>query len=108
VEVADSAKEQSRGLMGRREVPDGTGMLFRFNEKGQRHFWMRDTLVPLDIAWIRDGTVVGVTSMTPCRERDADACRRYPSPGPVEAALEAAPGTFDAVEPGALVQVSEP
>lgn len=105
VEVADTEQARARGLMGRTVVPAGTGMLFRFDDPAQQHFWMKDTLVPLDIAWIRDGAVAGVDTMPPCPETVQD-CPSYPSPGPVDAALEARAGTFDGVEVGARVTVT--
>lgn len=104
VEVARTAAEQERGLMGRRSVPAGTGMLFPFASPAAQTFWMRDTLVPLDIAWIRDGRVVGTTRMAPCPDLGAD-CPTYPSPGPVDAALEVAAGGLHGVRPGAGVHV---
>jgi uncharacterized protein len=107
VEVARTPSAQGRGLMGRTELPAGTGMLFVWPEAANRTFWMRDTLIPLDIAWIQDGRVRGVTSMQPCEEAEAADCERYPSPGPVDAAIEAAPGTFAGVETGAQVDVRE-
>lgn len=105
-EVADDPDERRRGLMGREDVPDGTGMLFLFEEAAPRSFWMKDTLVPLDIAWIRDGHVVGVTTMPPCGS-GTPQCPSYPSPGPVDAALEVPAGALDAAEPGAAVTVGD-
>ena len=104
VEVARTAAEQERGLMGRREVPAGTGMLFPFSPAAVQSFWMRDTLVPLDIAWVRDGRVVGATRMTPCPDL-GPRCPVYPSPGPVDAALEVRAGGLDGVRPGASLRV---
>ena len=68
--VADTPEAQARGLMGVELVPDGVGMLFVFpgtpGPGGRPGFWMRDTLVPLDIAFAADGVVVGVATMVPC------------------------------------------
>jgi hypothetical protein len=104
VEVARTAAEQERGLMGRREVPPGTGMLFPFSPPVAQSFWMRDTLVPLDIAWIRGGRVVGTTRMAPCPDLGA-TCPTYPSPGPVDAALEVGAGGLEGVRTGATVRL---
>lgn len=104
VEVARTAAEQERGLMGRREVPAGTGMLFPFSPPVAQSFWMRDTLVPLDIAWIRAGRVVGTTRMAPCPDL-GPKCPVYPSPGPVDAALEVGAGGLSGVRPGATVRL---
>ncbi len=51
-EVADDFSERSQGLMFRDEVPDGTGMLFVFEREQAQSFWMKDTYVDLDIAFL--------------------------------------------------------
>ena len=61
VEIADTSALRTRGLMWRSELPDGTGMLFIFPAETVQSFWMRNTLVPLDIVFIdRRFRVVGV------------------------------------------------
>jgi uncharacterized protein len=55
VEVADTDAKRERGLMFRKELPDDRGMLFLFDEEGDHHFWMKDTLIPLDLIFV-DGT----------------------------------------------------
>jgi uncharacterized membrane protein (UPF0127 family) len=52
VEVASTPEEKSKGLSGREEVADGTGMLFVYSAEDDLSFWMKDTLVPLSIAFI--------------------------------------------------------
>jgi len=52
VEVADTQEERTRGLMHREVLPEDQGMLFVFPEEGIYSFWMKDTLIPLDIIWI--------------------------------------------------------
>ncbi|OPY28055.1 MAG: hypothetical protein A4E28_01735 [Methanocella sp. PtaU1.Bin125] len=52
VEIADSPNEQKQGLMGRSSLPADAGMLFVFTDDGPRYFWMKDTLIPLDILFI--------------------------------------------------------
>jgi hypothetical protein len=52
VEIARTEKERARGLMRRRSLPDGKGMLFVFERDQILSFWMKDTLIPLSIAFI--------------------------------------------------------
>lgn len=84
VEVADSPEEWPRGLMDRPVVEQG--MLFVFPDETARAFWMKNTLVPLDISYFAaDGAWVSSATMVPCVE---DPCASYPSAGPARYALE--------------------
>src|SRR5437667_4272540 len=61
LEVAATPAERERGLMYRRSLAEGLGMLFVFDADGNQSFWMKNTLIPLDLLFIaRDGTVVGI------------------------------------------------
>jgi uncharacterized protein len=65
VEIAQTAEERSVGLSGRDEVPMDTGMLFVFERRGPG-FWMRDTTVPLSVAFVEDcGRIVEIKDMEP-------------------------------------------
>lgn len=52
IEIADTLEERAEGLMFRQELADDTGMLFIFPKQGIYSFWMKNTLIPLDIIWI--------------------------------------------------------
>ena len=65
VEIADSDEERAKGVMFRDKL-DG-GMLFVFEKPGIYSFWMKDTLIPLDIIWIKDNKVVFIQeNAQPC------------------------------------------
>ena len=99
---------RARGLMGRRTVPAGTGMVFLFPADVRDGFWMKDTLVPLSIAFVAaDGRVVGTAEMAPCR---ADPCPSYAPPGAYRYAVELPAGALRAagVAAGARVRPEQP
>lgn len=66
VEVAKTPGELQRGLMNRKSLPSGSGMLFDFGGEVETAFWMKDTSIPLSIAFISpDGKVLAVKDMVP-------------------------------------------
>lgn len=88
-EVAATADERAEGLMYRDAVPDGTGMLFVFEDSRPRAFWMANTYVALDIAYMDPSyRIVDVIAMEPL---DTDT---YPSRAPAMFALEVRQGWF--------------
>jgi uncharacterized protein len=89
VEMALTPEEQAKGLMFRRELPEGQGMLFDFQREQPATFWMKNTYVPLDMIFIRaDGTILRIAENTvPLSEA------LVPSGGPVRAVLEVVAGT---------------
>jgi hypothetical protein len=107
-EIADTPRRVQEGYMFRREVGEGEGMIFVFPEADVHPFWMKNTLVPLDIIWLDDGfTVVHLESAVPCT---ADPC---PSYGPLRKAryvLEVRGGTAArrGLKPGDHLLVSFP
>lgn len=95
VYVADEPAEQRQGLMGVTDLPRDAGMVFVFPEDRDGGFWMKNTLLPLSIAYFRaDGTVVSVLAMEPC---EADPCPSYPPGAPYRHALEVHQGRFGAL-----------
>ena len=65
-EVAQSPDERSTGLMFRKEMGTNEGMLFAFEQPAQQCFWMKNTLLPLSIAFIADdGSIVNIDHMKP-------------------------------------------
>jgi uncharacterized membrane protein (UPF0127 family) len=108
LEVAADPATRARGLMEREEVPPGTGMVFLYPRDVAEAYWMKNTLVPLSIAFVAaDGRVVSVAEMAPC---EADPCPSYAPAGPYRYAVELAAGSFaDAgVGPGSKVVPVDP
>ncbi len=65
VEIADTMRSRTQGLSGRASLAENSGMLFVFPASFKYGFWMKDMNFPLDMVWIRDGKVVGVTADVP-------------------------------------------
>ena len=89
VEMAVTPEEQAKGLMFRKQLPEGQGMLFDFHREQPTSFWMKNTYVPLDMIFIRaDGRILRIAENTvPLSET------LVPSGGPVLAVLEVVAGT---------------
>ena len=89
VELAVTDDERARGLMFRRSVPDGYGMLFDFKQDQDVTMWMKNTFVSLDMIFIRsDGRILRIAENT-----EPQSERIIPSGGPVRAVLEVVAGT---------------
>jgi uncharacterized membrane protein (UPF0127 family) len=92
VEIADSLEERRRGLSNRDELAADSGMLFLFERPVTQVFWMKDTTIPLSIAFVgTDERIVAIRDMEPCR---ADPCPTYAAGEPFSAALEVNRGAF--------------
>jgi len=91
LELATVPEDQAQGLMYRENLPDKTGMLFVFDQPAPHHFWMKNTMIPLDIVWIDDsGKVIFISARTPpCK---ADPCPTYGPDVAVSRVLEIAGG----------------
>ena len=89
-EIADTPEDRERGLMFRDQLPAGQGMLFVFSDEATRSFWMRDTYIPLDIAFLnRSQRVVDIQQMEPETEEFHSSAR------PAMFALEVPQGWFE-------------
>jgi uncharacterized protein len=109
--VAVTDTERQRGLMEVQDLPPGVGMLFVYDDDRTKGFWMHNTLVPLDIAYIEaDGRIGTILAMDPCVAEDPSDCEGYPPPHPYRTALEVPQGWFAAqgVAAGDLVTWTDP
>jgi uncharacterized membrane protein (UPF0127 family) len=92
VAVAETGEARARGLQGVADLPADHGMAFLFEEPSSSAFWMKDTEVPLSIAfWGSDGRILDLMDMTPCT---ADPCPTYRPDASYVGALEANRGFF--------------
>lgn len=90
-EIADTPETRERGLMFRNELGEKEGMLFIFEDEAVRSFWMRNTFIPLDIAFIdRTLRILDIQQMEPESEE------LHTSSGPAMYALEVPQGTLAA------------
>lgn len=106
VEVARAPEEQAQGLMFRESLPERTGMLFLFSDGAPHRFWMKNTMIPLDIIWMdAEGRILFVSANTPpCR---ADPCPTYGPDTPAASVLEIAGGRakVEKVTVGASIRI---
>ena len=94
VEVADTTQERAVGLMGRDTIGPHDGMAFTFGEPTEGTFWMKNTRIPLSIAfWDEGGRIVAILDMEPCAD---DPCPTYGPGAPYVGALEVERGSFEA------------
>lgn len=92
VDIADTDAERQTGLMGQNVLPENAGMLFVFEGEQTLSFWMRDTLIPLSIAYIdAEGRIVDIQDMQPLD----DVPPHYVSAEPAQYALEVNQGFFE-------------
>lgn len=88
-EVAASNPERQQGLMHRRMMPENRGMLFVFTEEAQHAMWMKNTYIPLSVAFIdNNGVIANIEDMKPHTEN------AHPAVKPVRYALEMNAGWF--------------
>jgi uncharacterized protein len=98
VEMATSEQEKETGLMYRKELADGKGMLFDFSPEQEVSMWMKNTFIPLDMIFIRaDGRILRIAENT-----EPQSTRIIPSRGLAKGVLEVIGGTAKkyGIEPG--------
>jgi uncharacterized protein len=89
VEVMRTSEELQRGLMFRKDLPEGRGMLFDFEPEQNVSMWMKNTLIPLDMIFIKsDGRILRIAENT-----EVQSEKIIPSGGPVRGVLEVIAGT---------------
>ncbi len=108
--LADSELEWQQGLSGITDplIAGGEAMVFSFDSDSDRSFWMKDTLLPLSIAWIDgEGAVIGTADMDPCPAGTTN-CPRFPPGRPYRMAIEMAQGRLQdwGIGPGATVTLA--
>ncbi|MEW6377190.1 MAG: DUF192 domain-containing protein [Thermodesulfobacteriota bacterium] len=104
VEVAKTPEERSIGLMGRKHLGQNEGMLFIFETEDYHGFWMKNTLIPLSIAFIdKEGRIVRITDMKPL------TLVSHMPPKPILYALEMKKGWFSAngINVGDMIRFSK-
>lgn len=91
VELARSQQEISNGLMFREQLPENAGMLFVFPEESPRSFWMKNTLIPLDIVWL-DSTQKIIFIKENAQPCTTETCESFAPSAPALFVLEANTG----------------
>ena len=108
LEVAVTPQEQTQGLMFRESLPPRTGMLFSYSDNAPHRFWMKNTMIPLDIIWLdREGKVIFLSENTPpCV---ADPCPSYGPDAPSVRVIEIAGGMAkkEKVKVGASIRLMD-
>jgi uncharacterized membrane protein (UPF0127 family) len=104
VEVAKTPEERSHGLMGRKHLEKNEGMLFIFEAEDYHGFWMKNTFIPLSIAFIeKNGRIVRITDMNPL------TLDSHVPPRPILYALEMNKGWFSShgIKAGDIIRFSK-
>jgi uncharacterized protein len=95
VEIADTQEKTSLGLMYRKELKNGYGMLFIFPDEQVRSFWMKNTFIPLSIGYFNaKKELIDIQDMSPAGSEMQTHFPTYVSTGPAQYALEVPKGWF--------------
>jgi len=98
LEVASDSKDRQKGLMGREALAENAGMLFiyGYERSPEQGFWMYQTLLPLDIAFLdNEGVIVSIRQMHPCASSRSNDCPSYPAGVSYWRAVEMNAGYFN-------------
>lgn len=94
VEIADTPETQAQGLMFRKELPEGHGMLFIYPTTDRKWFWMKNTLIPLSLGFFNEErALIQIVDMDPPKPNQP--LIRYPSKNAIRYALEVPQGWFE-------------
>lgn len=89
LEKADTPEERSKGLMYRKELENGTGMLFVWEDEANRSFWMKNTYIPLDMIFVTaEKTVENIREADPQPNVSESMLKTYTSTGPAKYVIE--------------------
>jgi uncharacterized membrane protein (UPF0127 family) len=105
IEIAETPAQLEQGLSGRRRLAPNSGMAFLWKSDVRARFWMKDTSIPLSIAfWGKSGRILRILDMAPCQR---DPCKIYDPQVAFRGALEVNRGAFArwGVRRGALVTI---
>jgi uncharacterized protein len=94
LEVASTPLQQEIGLMSRTELAADRGMLFPFDPPRGVSFWMKNTLIPLDLIYLHQGVVKQIYTAPPCK---TDNCSVYPSNSVIDQVIELPAGRAQAL-----------
>ncbi|VVB74100.1 putative ACR [uncultured archaeon] len=84
--VADTQQARTTGLMGMQSIGEKEGMLFVYDRPGKYAFWMKDTIMSLDIIFVSsDMRIISIQRMEPCAQ---EPCEIYPPPSDIMYAIE--------------------
>ncbi len=106
--VAKTERQRQRGLMAVTDLGVADGMAFVYDEPSNGQFWMRDTPLPLSIAFFAaDGRFVSSTDMEPCLTGPSEDCARYAATGPYVTAIEVPQGGLAdlGIRPGSRLEL---
>ena len=105
-EFAKTPEELAKGLMNRNSLDENSGMFFIFPNEETRSFWMKDTLIPLDVIFVSStGRVNEIITLNPCHE--TEICQFYNSKTPARYVLETNAGSADqwGIIPGDILEL---